>query len=605
MDYDLLCRLCELLEQTTKRLEKTKILSDFLEVLSEEELERVLLLVQGLVYPIWHEGKLGFSSSYVIKALARAVGVSTDTIGDVWRDTGDLGLCAQQLVEEKKQVALFQQTLTIQKVFSNLRKLTTMSGEGSVDTKVGLVAELLSHATAREARFIVRVVLDELRIGLGSGTIRDALIWAFCPKLIGITVDEERVEGATFDINIDAGDPIDWDVIVKQSFISGNNFVLRVVYNEFSRRVQHALDMSNDFGLVAQMLRNEGVTGLKKVSLSLGNPINVMLALKEETIENAFKRVGKPAALEYKLDGFRVQVHKRNSGILLFTRRLENVTAQFPDVIAAVHAHVFGECILDCEVVGVDPVSHDFLPFQKISQRIKRKHDIVQMAKELPVHVFVFDILYANGRNLIDVPFQERRGVMESVVTSGRSIQIIEQKWTDDEKEAQEFYQHSLSVGNEGIMFKNVTAVYQPGSRTGGMVKMKPIMETLDLVIVEAEWGEGRRADWLSSYVVACRDGDELRVVGRVSTGLKEKKEEGLSFSDVTDLLKPTIVKQKGKNVIVVPGVVLEVAFEEVQVSQHYDSGFALRFPRIVRLREDRNAGNCSTLDDVKRLFNG
>jgi DNA ligase 1 len=595
MDYVELCGVYEELEKTSKRLEKTKLLAGFLKGVGVKDLERVLLLLQGIVYPVWDSRKLGFSSNYIIKAVSRAAGVSSDNVKDVWRETGDLGESARVLLGKRKQVTLVSSRLTVEKVFSNVRKLADQAGSGSVDAKVKLIAELLADSSATEAKFIVRTVLDELRIGLGEGTLRDSLVWAYLPGVVGISA--EKSDRAVMISSLD-------ELKKKKNydFVESDDKVAREVYKWFVESVRKALDVCNDFGQVAVALKEEGLGGLNDITLAPGAPLKVMLALKEDEIEGAFKRVGKPAAIEYKLDGFRVQVHVDGKKIQLFTRRLEDVTLQFPDIVGGVQASISGKkVILDCEAVGVD-LKGTFLPFQSISQRIKRKYDIDSMAKKFPVELHVFDVLY-HEKSMLNVDFIERRTVLEKIVSAGKVVKLIEQIQTDDSEKAEKFYDESLKKGNEGVMFKTLDAPYKPGARVGYLVKMKPVMETLDLVVVGAEWGEGKRGNWLSSYVVACRSGGDLLVVGRVSTGLKEKPEEGLSFEEVTSLLKPLVVATHGKEVNVKPKVVLEVKFEEIQASSKYTSGFALRFPRVVRLREDRDASSCSEISDVKRLF--
>jgi len=571
MDYATLAALYDLLEQTPQRLKKTVHIADFLRQCSDTDIVPVVLLLQGIVYPIWDRRKLGFSSRSVVKAIARASGVGEWDVENTWRSTGDLGECARKMLALKRQRTLFSEKLTVTKVFATLRKLASTEGESSVDAKVGLVSELLTSAESREATFIVRTVLDELRIGLGDGTLRDALLAAFA------AVSREDREAYTAAIG----------------------------------KIQRALDICNDFGIVAAALKKGGLAGLQDITLAVGVPLQVMLALKERTMADAFERVGTPAVLEYKLDGFRLQIHKKRNEVTLFTRRLENVTEQFPDVVRAMSAIDAVDCILDCEVVGVDAAGK-FLSFQHISQRIKRKHDIAEVALTIPVQVHVFDILYNDG-SLLEKPFSERRAILERVVRENSVVQLMKHVRCDTEEAAQAFYQQSLALGNEGIMFKKLDAAYQPGARVGSMVKMKPILETLDLVIVGAEWGEGKRSAWLSSYTVGCRNGDllgdglldahGLLEIGRVSTGLKEKPEEGLSFGQVSELLKPLVTSTTGKNVVVTPRLVIEVAFEEIQKSSSYGSGYALRFPRVVRLREDRDEKSCSTITDVKRIF--
>ncbi|MFC1801312.1 ATP-dependent DNA ligase [Nanoarchaeota archaeon] len=574
MLYLELCRVLEKLEGTSKRLEKTYFISEFLKKVPVEDLNKVMLFLAGRIFPSWDERKIGFSDSLVLKAINIATGIGSDLVKEKWKQTGDLGLTAGDLIGVKKQATLFSQDLTVDKVFSNLRKLSSTEGEGSVDYKVKIVAELLGSADPLEARYVVRTVLDLLRVGIGDGTLRDALVWNLTE--VNYNVEEKSIEPA------DRGE-----------------------YNKVVETVQEAYDILNDFSELALILNKKGLSGLSTVKLVPGKPLKVMLGPKEESIGDAFERVGSPAALEYKLDGFRMQIHKINDGVKIFTRRLDEVTKQFPEVVEFVLSHVKGDSfILDSEAVGFDPKTGKFLPFQKVSQRIKRKYDIHQMAKDFPVELNVFDVVHYEGEDLLKKEFSERRKLLSQIVKEEKNkIILVKQLITGDEKEAEKFYQESLSLGNEGIMFKKLDGPYRPGARVGMMVKMKPVMETLDLVVVGAEWGEGKRSEWLSSFILACRTGDGLLEIGRTGTGFKEKEEEGLSFKEMTERLRPLIISEKEKGVRVKPSIVLEINYEEIQVSQTYGSGFALRFPRVIKIREDRGVDDCSSLDYVKELF--
>jgi DNA ligase-1 len=298
-----------------------------------------------------------------------------------------------------------------------------------------------------------------------------------------------------------------------------------------------------------------------------------------------------------------MQVHKKDGKVSLFTRRLENVTVQFPDVVAVAENDIKEEnCIFDCEAVGFNPLTGRYTAFQQISQRIRRKYDIPQMVKELPVELNVFDVLHYGNESVYPLPFRERRKIIERAIPNKpkhiRPSAII---ITDDEKRAEAFYKESLDAGNEGIMLKTLDAPYKPGSRVGFMVKLKPVLDTLDVVITGAEWGEGKRSGWLTSFIIACLDDDGNYVeLGRVGTGFKELAQEGgTTFEDMTKLLQDDIVQEEGKEVTVRPRIVIEVKFEEIQKSPSYSSGFALRFPRFVQLRDDRRPDEISTISDV------
>ncbi|MDP6293964.1 MAG: ATP-dependent DNA ligase [Candidatus Woesearchaeota archaeon] len=569
MRYQTLAEAYEQLESVSSRLEKTKQLADFLQKV--DDLPRVLLLLQGRVFMPGDEREIGVASQLAVKAIVVASGRTKTQVETSWKKTGDLGKAAAEVLQKKSQATLVSSHLTVQKVFDTLQKLASMEGQGTVDRKVKFIAELLSQASPVEARYVIRTVLQDLRAGVGNSTLRDALVWAYVldPKYDGKKIDVDREK-----------------------------------YNEVVEQVQAALDVSNDFGSVAELLKKQGLKGLEKTKMTVGTPLKVMLYQKSKGVADAFKTVGKPAAVEYKYDGFRMQIHKKKD-VQIFTRRMENVTRQFPDVVKLVQDNVKAkECILDAEAVGLTK-DGKYLPFQQMSQRIKRKYDIEKTAKELPVCVCVFDILEKDGEPLVQTPFQERHKIIEQTINVTTYIKPAEQLITDDEKEATAFYEKSLKAGNEGVMMKRLDSVYKPGSRVGFGVKVKPVMETLDCVIVGAEWGEGKRSKWLASFTLAIKDGDEFLEIGKMGTGIKEKPEEGLSFGEMTEMLKPLVIEEKGKGVKTKPKIVVEINYEEIQKSPTYASGYALRFPRLVRLREDRGPNDVADLKEVENLYKG
>jgi len=259
--------------------------------------------------------------------------------------------------------------------------------------------------------------------------------------------------------------------------------------------------------------------------------------------------------------------------------------------------------IVDNEIVGYNQKTKRYLPFQKISQRIKRKHDIEKMAKDFPVEINVFDVLYHDGKSIEGKPLTERRDLLEKIIKPIKwKIVLTKKIITSSEEEATKFYKESLKAGNEGVMIKKIDGPYIPGRHVGGWIKFKPVMETLDLVIVGAEWGEGKRATWLSSFDLACQDKGKFLELGKVGTGIKEKG-EGVTFKQLTKELKPNVIQTKGKHVLVKPNLVVEVAYEEIQKSPTYNSGLALRFPRILRIRYDRTPSGCDNIERVKNLF--
>lgn len=556
MKYSEICKVYKELRETTKGLEKTQILSNFLKKI--EYSPETIYLLQGKVFPDYDERELGVSIQLVTKAISRAAGVKEEFVVKEFKKFGDLGKAVEFLFEKKKQETLFSQPLTTEKVLANLRKLPELQGEGTVDKKVGLIVELLNSASAEEAKSIVGTVLGDLKIGVGSGLLRDAIVDSCLkPK----DLDEKR---------------------------------------SYGEMVQAAYDLSTDF---AEVFEKTYKKDLGSISLSPGKPIKVMLYPKAKSVSDAFEIVGKPAAFEFKYDGFRMMINKSDTGeIRIFTRRLDNVTKQFPDVVKYVKENVKAKSfIIDSEAVGYDPKTKVYRPFQDISQRIKRKYDINILEKELPIELNIFDIVYFEGKNLIKEPFEKRRKIIEKIVSPVKyKIRLAEQIITESEEEAEKFYTKALEEGQEGLMVKNLQSPYKPGARVGYAVKLKPDANDFDLVITGAEWGTGKRAGWLTSYDVSCRDeNNNLLEIGKVSTGLKEKPEQGLSFVDLTNKLKKIIIEENGKHVSVKPEIVLVVGYQNVQKSPSYSSGYALRFPRVKALRPDRSVTDIANLDEV------
>jgi len=564
------------LDKTTKRLEKTSIIAKLLEKTGKDDIKKIIYLLQGSVFPQWDERVLGMSSMLVIKTLSSATGISKDKVERLWKKEGDLGIAAELLVGNTKQKTLMQNKLTVDVVFNTLRKISELTGKGSVNKKVQIISMLLSNATPLEARYIVRTVLNTLRVGIAEGSIRDAITWAFFNDEIKLRYDEHE---NTFEVD-------------------------RKVYNEYIDCVQAAYNVTNDYGEVALTAKTKGIVGLKEVKIEVGKPINPMLAIRVESVDEALDALGKPVLCDLKLDGFRLIIHRNGNEFWLYTRRLENVTKQFAEIIPMFREHVKGSSyIIDSEVVGYDPKTGKYLPFQAMSQRIKRKYDIEKIAKEIPVEVNIFDILFYENRSMMERTQEERRELLEKIVKEiPKKIVLTRKIVTDDPKRIQKFFDNAIKRGLEGVMIKSLSTKYVSGRKVGGWVKLKTILETLDLVIVGADYGEGKRARTLSSYTVACRDKNKLLVLGKVSTGIKEK-EGDFTYEEMTKMLKPLIIEDLGKHVKVKPNIVIEVSYEEIQESPTYDSGFALRFPRVLRIRLDRGIKDINTIGDIKRIY--
>lgn len=553
MHYSEFVNLYESLAKTSSRLEKTSILAEFLKKLKNHPPEYIYLL-KGRVFPDYDPREFGISDKLVIKAIVKASGAKEQEILKHFRKIGDVGEIAELLINKRKQSTLFSSKLEVKKVFENLKKLMKIEGKGSVERKLSLISELLNSASGKEAKYVVRTLLSDLRIGVAEGVIRDSLAEAFFPN------------------------------------------------QNMAEKVESAYDLANDYAVVFGAL-SKGKKELEKITIIPGKPLKVMLPVKVTEIEEAFRICGKPAAIEHKYDGFRVMINKNEDGhITLFTRRLENVTKQFPDIVEIIKKNVKAKSfILDSEVVGFNPKTKRYLPFEAISQRIKRKYDIEKLQKSLPVEINIFDIIYYNTKPITHLPFQERRKILEKIIKIERlKIRPSMQFVTGNEKKALIFYKKALKIGEEGIMIKKLDAPYHPGRRVGYMVKMKPEVADLDLVIVSAEYGSGKRAGWLTSYIVACKSNDEFLEVGKVSSGLKEKTEEGTTYEEMTKLLRPLIKEEKGKEVKVKPKLVVSVTYQNIQKSPAYNSGYALRFPRITHFRPERGIYDIATIKDIE-----
>jgi len=326
-----------------------------------------------------------------------------------------------------------------------------------------------------------------------------------------------------------------------------------------------------------------------------------MLAQKAEDVADALDAIEQPLA-EYKYDGMRTKIHVSGDEVRVFTRRLEDVTTQFPDIVAAVRDEIAAEsAIIEAEVVAYDSETGSPISFQEFSKRIKRKNDIEEMAAEYPATVYAFDLLYHDGESLVDTPLAERVERLEGIISqNGETIQRAKNLQPASVEEAKSFYGNALEADQEGLIVKNLTAPYQPGSRVGYILKVKPVMEPLDLVVVQAKWSEGRKSDWLGRLRLACWDAEheELREVGRMFSGLTDAE-----LREITAKLEPLIQSVDGRTARLRPEVVIKVEYEEIQESTTYDSGYALRFPRFGGFRDDLGAEDADQFERVERLY--
>ncbi|MFH0832927.1 MAG: ATP-dependent DNA ligase [Candidatus Aenigmatarchaeota archaeon] len=540
MRYSRLADYYERLEATTKKLEKRDILSE-LYGSSGDDLSRVVLLSMGIVFPAG-DLELGVAKEMIKRTITKTYGISEKELDKKFKETGDLGLTAEFFSKNKRQSVLSRKDLDVEKVFDNLRKLPEISGAGSQEKKVSLIAELLSFASGKEAKYIVRTVLGEMRVGVAAGIVRDAIAKAFGKE---------------------------------------------------PKEIEHVYNIIADYGKVAELAKKDRLD----VEIVIGSPLRVMLAERAPDLKSALEAYFAPTT-EYKYDGFRVQIHKQDGKIKLFSRRLEDVTNQFPDIVSLSKESIKAKnCIIEGEVLAIDRNGKP-KPFQDLSRRIQRKYDIEKMVKEIPIQVNLFDLIYYDNESWMEKPLRERWKKLCEIVDEKKDFKLAENLETKDIKKAEEFYKRSLALGQEGVIVKNLDAAYKPGKRVGYWLKVKPIMEPLDLVIVGAEWGEGKRAKWLGTLVLAAKSGNEFLPTGMMGSGLTDEQLE-----EVTKRLKHLIIEEKGKGVKIKPNLVIEVGYEEIQKSTKYPTGYALRFPRLLRIREDRSKDDINTTKDIEKLF--
>jgi DNA ligase 1 len=548
MDYSSLVEVYEKLQATPKKLEKADIVASLLKSIQDDgELRIVLALLQGKIYHESEEMQTGIANQIVIGALVK-LGFSKKEVLLIFKETGDLGLTAEKLAKKKRQMSLINRTLEVEKVYDSMRELATLSGKNSQSKKQNILLELLNFSGPGEAKYIIRTVLEELRLGIAEGIIRDAIA-----KSYGISPEV----------------------------------------------IENAYNLKTDFGEVAVIAKENGVEGLIDIKIELGMPIKVMLAEKAESLEQALFDAKTPA-IEVKYDGLRTLIEKKGDKIWIFTRRLENVTKQFPDLVKLCRENILEDtAIVEGETIALKnglPA-----PFQELSKRIHRKYDIKDTSVEIPIQVNLFDCLLSNGEQILDRPFSERRAILEKniKVIKGK-FQLAEQIRTKEIRAVEEFYKMALKNGQEGVMVKNLDKPYQAGKRVGNMYKVKPEKETFDVVITGAQWGEGKRANWLSSFILSIRDGEtgELLEIGKMGTGLTDEQ-----FKEATEILKPLIEFEKDNIVALRPKVVIEVGYQEIQRSPTYKSGFALRFPKLIRFRDDKSVDDVDSLERIERLF--
>ena len=531
-------RICEQLEGIPGRLDMIEQVATVLPRLDDEELPVFVRFIMGRVFPDWSPRTLGVGPNLLYDAVAYVVGTKRETVREAINATGDAGLAVEGLLAKKEQTSFFIQELDLIEVYRELERMAAAGGQRSQREKLRVAQGLFGNARPLEGRYLARLMLEELRIGMGEGNVRDAVARAF-------------------DIDV--------------------------------RLVEHAHQAMNDLGEVALLARRDPAA-LSRVTIEPFRPVKMMLA-QAGTIAAQIADHGE-VAVEYKYDGSRFQFHKKGDVCRIYSRRLEEVTGSLPDIANLLSEATDRDVILDGEAVAVRDGRP--MPFQYVIRRFRRKHQVDSMMEKIELVPRVFDILYLDGETLMDRPLRERRRLLEEVL----GAHVAPQFRVGDAAGAEAIYTEALDLGHEGVMVKVLDSPYTPGVRGRLWVKVKPGVETLDLAVVGAEWGEGRRGKMFGSFLLAVQDQGRLLTVGKVATGITDEV-----LADLYALLKDSVIARSGKEVTLEPKVVFEVGYSEIQTSPNYESGYALRFPRFVQVREDKSVDETETLDTLAERY--
>jgi len=570
VDFAKLAQIFEKLSATTKRLEITGDLAKLFSECKKNEIKHVVYLITGVLVPQHYGIELGMGDKLCEKSIALVSGKSGKEVQAHYRKTGDLGETARELLEKKTQRSLHAQLLSTQKVYDNFFKLATSSGSGSQDLKIKLLADLLGSASPVEAKHIIRYVTGKQRLGAGEATVIDALsVWK-------------------------AGD------------------------KSLRPAIEYAFNMTSDLGLMAELFFDKGIDGLKHIKPTPFSPVQPALAERLPDANAIFEKLGE-CAVDQKYDGFRLQVHKQNGRVEIYSRRLEKMTHMFPDLIEEFKKIKLKEFIIEGEAIAFDEKTQKFLPFQATIQR-KRKHGVAEKAKQLPLKFFVFDVLLEDGKNMMLEPYAQRRKELEKTFEGGKTVMPSQTIRAKNAAELEDFFEDAVGEGLEGIIAKDLHAPYTAGARKFAWIKLKKsydagLSDTVDGVIVGFYYGKGKRTKFgLGGLLAAIYDdkNNRFRTICKIGTGFSE---EQMTWFEKT--LSKIAVKQKPANVDalidadvwVTPKYVVEINADEITKSPVHTAGmngkegFALRFPRLVKLREDKKPEQATSEKEIEELF--
>jgi len=555
----------------------TDYLVELLQKPPKDILDKVVYLTQGKLYPDFVGIEIGIAEKLAIRAVSKATGRSEKEIQEDLNITGDLGETAQKFLKKKIQTTFFQQPLTVQNVYENLDKMAQASGPGSMDQKINLLAGLLTNAAPKEAKYIIRTVTGSLRLGIADMTVLDALAIAY-----------------------------------------GGGKQTR-------EDLERAYNISSDLGKVATTVAEKGIKAIKKFEVVINNPIRPMLAERLGSPQEILEKLGGKCIAEYKYDGERIQAHKTGDRVTLFSRRLEDITDQYPDGRELVRKHVKAkEAILEAECVAIDPDTGEMKPFQELMHR-RRKYGIKKAVEEYPVSLFIFDVLYVDGRDLTQEPYSIRHKYLEKIIEKSDHVRLAEYLITDDLDEFERFFEKAVEEGCEGLICKSINkdAVYQAGARGWLWIKYKrdyksEMTDTVDLVIVGAFHGRGKRAGTYGALLLASydRNEDAFKTVTKCGTGFTDEDLKGLPKILRRHQIPhrhPRVFSTLKADVWFEPAVVVETIGAEITISPIHTtaldivrkgSGLAIRFPRFTgNYRLDKSAEDATTVREILDMY--
>lgn len=572
MQFSELARYLQKLEQTSSRNLITEYLAEILSKTSMSEADKVCYLLLGRIAPQYTGIEFNLAEKMMIKAIALAYNVDQKLVSERYKKVGDLGNVAEKLAKGQRR-----KDLSINKIYQMLYETAVETGVGSQERKLAKMAEVLSNVDALSARYIVRIPLGKLRLGFSDITILDALS------------------------------------ILKKGDKSAR------------KQIEAAYNVTADIGKIAVQVQEKGLKSLAKIKAQPGVPIRASLAERLDSAEKIIEKVGPKVAIEPKLDGFRIAVHiwqeNKKKQVRLFSRNQENVTYMFPDIVKAAKKLRVKSAIFDGEAIGYNPKTGEFYPFQETVQR-KRKYGISEAAKNIPLKVFVFDILYLNGRTLLDKPFFQRRRILEKVLGGSKTdIVLTEQHIVEKAAEFKKLAHTYIKEGLEGAVAKKLDVAYQAGARGYHWVKYKKhteggLADTIDCVLMGAFYGRGKRAGFgVGGFLLGVREKEKYYTISNLGTGLTDAQ-----FRQMRKTIEALAVDKKPKEYVVDklaepdiwvrPKVVLEILADEITISPRHTAGrgrtgkgYSLRFPRLIRVREDKNPEDATTVAEVKKLY--